>query len=89
VDITGLVSISLYTAPTNGITYHRTTFCARPLRHWPERPLDGDIIATEWLSLAEMQARAKQMRSPLVLTSVQRYHEGRIYPLDIIYEATP
>ena len=39
VELTGVVGIDLYTSPTNGVTYVRTTFIAHPLSHYREQPL--------------------------------------------------
>src|SRR5690554_476316 len=38
VEVLGLVGVGLYTAPSNGVTYYRTTFFGRPLSHDPQRP---------------------------------------------------
>ena len=43
VDIQGIVGVGLYTAPSNGVTYYRTTFFGTPLSHDPLLRLDdGD-----------------------------------------------
>lgn len=85
VEIAGVVGLALYTAPANGVTYHRTTFFARPLHHHPERPLDEGIVDACWLSLSEIQNRSDRMRSPLVLKSIQQYLNGHRYPLTLLY----
>ena len=43
VELTGVLGVALYSAPTNGITYHRTTFLATPLRPVENARLDPDI----------------------------------------------
>lgn len=85
VALEGVVGMALYTAPANGVTYQRTTFHGRALRHLPERPLDDGIIAARWLTLEEMRAESAKMRSHLVIGSVERYLAGHRYPLDLIY----
>lgn len=40
VSLTGVVGVNLYTAPSNGITYLRTTFIAEALSHDQTRQLD-------------------------------------------------
>ncbi len=84
VQLMGVVGVSLYTAPSNGVTYLRTTFAARPLKELPQQ-LDRDIVRTVWLSFEEMQACSGRMRSPLVLASVEQYLAGTCYPLELIY----
>src|SRR5690606_40718209 len=49
VDIQGLLGVSLYTAPGNGITYCRHAFFGIPLQHDPERRLDHGIERAVWL----------------------------------------
>ena len=48
VELSAVTGIYLYTAPSNGVTYQRVCFAARPVRHHPERALDAGIIATNW-----------------------------------------
>jgi 8-oxo-dGTP pyrophosphatase MutT (NUDIX family) len=85
IQVEGVLGVALYTAPGNGITYHRTTFYATPLIHEEDRELDSGIERAVWLSYEEMQARSERMRSPLVLSAVEQYRDGHRYPLDLIY----
>ena len=86
VEILGLVGLGLYTAPNNGVTYHRTTFYARPLSHDPGRDLDTGIERIVWMDLEEMRRESGRMRSPMVLSAVERYLQGTRTPLDFIYQ---
>ena len=54
VELTAVTGIYLYTAPSNGVTYQRVCFAARPLRHRPELPLDDGIIGPRWLTREEL-----------------------------------
>ncbi|KHL68431.1 MULTISPECIES: NUDIX hydrolase [Pseudomonas] len=85
VEIQGLVGVGLYTAPSNGVTYYRTTFFGRPLSHDAQRPLDTGIERALWLTPAEMQAEAERLRSPLVAKAVEHYLAGHRYPLSLIF----
>lgn len=85
VEILGVVGLGLYTAPANGVTYHRTTFFGKPLRQRIDSPLDSGIVAAHWLSLSEIHACSDRMRSPLVLEVIHRYIEGHRYPLAMLY----
>lgn len=85
VDIQGLVGVGLYTAPSNGVTYYRTTFFGRPLSHDPLRTLDTGIERALWLTPAEMQVEAERLRSPLVAKAVEHYLAGHRYPLSLIF----
>jgi 8-oxo-dGTP pyrophosphatase MutT (NUDIX family) len=85
VKIESLLGLALYTAPGNGITYHRTTFHASALTLEADRDLDEGIERTLWLNYEELQACSGNMRSPLVLAAVEQYRNGHHYPLDLIY----
>lgn len=84
VEIEGLVSIALYTAPSNGITYHRTTFFGRALHHESERPLDDGIERAVWLTESEITAAHDRLRSPMVAEVIRLYRDGQRHPLSII-----
>lgn len=88
VRLTGVIGVSLATAP-NGITYYRTTFHAEPVRRIEDQVLDPVIHAVHWLSYEEMLANSARMRSPLVLPTVEQYRRGHLYPLDLIYIDAP
>jgi ADP-ribose pyrophosphatase YjhB (NUDIX family) len=85
ISITGIIGIALYTAPANGVTYHRTTFLAEPVAAVPDCPLDQDIHAVHWMDYEEMKANSARMRSPLVLAAVEQHRRGACFPLDLIY----
>ena len=84
VEIQGVVSIGLYTAGSNGVTYHRTTFFARPVAFRPESPLDPDIDRALWLDRDELLAQRAELRSPMVLDCLDRYLDGHRYPLSMV-----
>ncbi|AQT59114.1 NUDIX hydrolase [Cellvibrio mixtus] len=84
VALTGVVGVNLYTAPSNGITYFRTTFIAKALSHDTQRPLDTGIIEAVWLSYEELVARKDQLRSPMTLQIIEEYRAGRRFPLEVV-----
>ena len=83
VELSGVLSVNLYTSPNNGVTYQRTTFCATPIEQ-KSTELDDGIIRTVWLSEEEAKHFTAPCRSPLVLDALARYQQGMIYPLDIL-----
>ncbi len=84
VELTAVTGIYLYTAPSNGVTYQRVCFAARPLRHHPERPLDEGIIGPRWLTREELQAQPEKWRSHLVARCIDDYLAGERFPLSLI-----
>lgn len=79
-----LVGIYIYKAP-NGVTYHRYCLRAKALSFDEQAVLDEGIIKAHWLTLDEVRA-CQQLRSPLVLTSIEDCLAGKSYPLSLISE---
>ncbi|MCO6059168.1 NUDIX hydrolase [Pseudomonas sp. MOB-449] len=84
VELTAVTGIYLYTAPSNGVTYQRVCFAARPLRHHPDQPLDDGIIGPRWLTRDELLAEKDRWRSHLVLRCIDDYLAGERFPLSLI-----
>lgn len=84
VELTGVVGIHLYTAPSNGITYFRTTFIANAISHDATRELDTGIIEAVWLTYEEIIGRKEQLRSPMTLQIIEEYRAGKWFSLDVI-----
>lgn len=84
VELTALLGIYLYTAPSNGVTYQRVCFSARPVRHDPERELDSDISGITWLTRDELATQPERWRSELVLQCVDDYQAGISGPLELL-----
>ena len=85
VRLQGILGVALYTAPADGVTYHRTTFLAEPVAPVAEARLDADIQAVHWLDYESIRAKSARMRSPLVLASIELHRRGICYPLDLVY----
>lgn len=84
VELTALLGIYLYTAPSNGVTYQRVCFSARPVRHDAERELDNDISGITWLTRDELATQPERWRSELVLQCVDDYLAGISGPLELL-----
>ncbi len=69
-------------------TYLRATFCGECTDFDSEQALDEGIIAAHWMSLDEIRAREANLRSPLVLRSLEDYLAGKRYPLDLIVDVS-
>lgn len=83
VELTGVVGIYLFTAD-NGISYQRVCFSAKPIRHHPQKKLDEGIVDALWLTRDELMNRQHQWRNPMIMTCIDDYLAGHIYPLSII-----
>lgn len=85
IEIQGIVGVGLYTAPSNGITYYRTTFYGKPVAHDPARALDEGIVRATWLTEEEVRAESERLRSPIVMKAIEQYLAGHRYPLSMIF----
>jgi len=52
--------------------------------HSPAQPLDSGIVGTHWLSVEEIKAQPKRVRSPLVTIAIEEYLKGGRYPLSLL-----
>lgn len=85
VEIEAALGACLFTNTLSGITYYRTSFLARPLRHHPDRVLDPEILGARWLSYEEIVARPTRLRSESVLATIEQHRAGHRFALDYFY----
>ncbi|CAN7368013.1 MULTISPECIES: NUDIX hydrolase [Pseudomonas] len=84
VEPTGVLGIYLYTAPSNGVTYQRVCFIAKPLKHHPEYQLDEGIVGAKWLTREELIGRRDNWRSELIMRCIDDYLDGKHFGLELI-----
>ncbi|WP_347986868.1 NUDIX hydrolase [Methylomonas sp. AM2-LC] len=80
-----LVAIQLWRKTPDFPSFLRFCFCGEVHSHHPQQKLDDGIIQTHWLSHADIIARSRQLRSPLVLESIDQFLQGQRYPLSILH----
>ena len=66
------------------ITYMRFAFCGELGAPDPSRQLDAGIVRTLWLTPAEIRASHARLRSPMVLSCIEDYLDGKRYPLSLV-----
>lgn len=86
VRIDGVIGVSLYTAPANGVTYCRHAFFGTAIDHDANRALDAGIVRAVWLSFEEIVALAPRLRSPMVIGTLERYRSGHRFPLSVVFD---
>ena len=84
VELSSVVGIYLYTAPSNGVTYQRICFAAKALRHHQDYQLDDGIIGPLWLTREELIVQQERWRSELVLRCVDDYLNGEHFSLNLL-----
>ncbi len=78
--------VGLYNLVQDNYTMLRTVFSLR-LDSEPELMIndpDGDIVAHHWMTYEQCRAISPSMRSELVFDAIRDFHEGRLYPVDLI-----
>lgn len=76
-----LVGVYLWRHPGTGRTTKRFAFTGSVSDHRNGQRLDHGIVATHWLTRAELREREPHLRSPLVLRCIEDYLGGRRQPL--------
>ncbi len=82
--VTGLY---LWQGPA-GRTVLRVAFAGLVAERADGSTLDRAIIRTLWLNREELERRAGELRSPLVLLCIEDYLRGVRYPLDMLKHVT-
>lgn len=80
----GLVGCYQWTIPGTETTYLRFCFYGQVQKCIDNMALDEGIISAEWYTREELETSSIPMRSPLVLTCINDYLEGKQYPLEIL-----
>ena len=77
-----VVGFYLWRSEDADTTYLRVAFCGdvEPSADVAAASLDDGIVAVHWLSRAQLQQRAHQLRSPMVLALPRRLPRGPALP---------
>jgi len=79
-----LMEVQLWRKTPDGPSFVRFCFTGRLADRDDNRALDSDIIANHWLTHDEIRAKGDQLRSPLVLKSINTYLQGKKHPLSLL-----
>ncbi|MBT8116778.1 MAG: NUDIX hydrolase [Gammaproteobacteria bacterium] len=79
-----VIGIYRWRHPHNRETYMRVSFAGQGTACLSDRQLDPDIEAVVWMDLDEVRARRDELRSPLVLRSIDDYLQGNAHPLSLL-----
>ena len=72
-----LIGVYLWIHPQTRQQFLRIAYVATVLREDRSRPLDDGIIASRWLSRADIEYRRRSLRSPLVQRCIEDFEAGR------------
>ena len=80
-----LIGVHQWRSTEHGDGVVRFSFAARAIGHDPSRRLDDGIRRALWLTRDEIVALGDQLRSPLVLMSIDAWLAGQHYPLGLLH----
>jgi len=89
VSVNGLLGVYLWIHPQTRQNFLRIAYTADLLSIDPERTLDEGIFAVHWYSIDDIQRRKNELRTPMVLRSVEDYLSGLRQPETILANAMP
>lgn len=79
-----IVSVQLWRKNPSSPSFLRVCFSGLCHSHNPEQGLDEGIINTHWLTREEIAGKGSQLRSPLVLISIDDFLSGTLHPLTLL-----
>ena len=79
-----ITTIQLWRKSPKSPTFLRVCFAGKVHSLNTYQELDEGIVATHWLNREQILAKKTQLRSPLVLTSIDSYLAGEHYPLSLL-----
>jgi len=79
-----LVGIYTWRNPRSGRSTLRFAFSGTVDDHDADQPLDPPVIATHWLSRAQIQSQPQRLRTPMVLRCIDDYLAGQRFALSAI-----
>ncbi len=79
-----ITAIQLWRKTPESPSFLRVCFAGKVHSFDAEQPLDNDIIATHWLTREQIIGKQSQLRSPLVLNTIDAYLKGEHYPLSLL-----
>jgi len=85
VELEHLIGVHQWRSTEHGDGVVRFSFGARAVGHDPLRRLDDGIRRAIWLTRDDIVALSDQLRSPLVLMSIDAWLSGQRYPLHLLH----
>jgi len=84
VEPQSVVGIYLWNHPRENLTFLRVTFCCNCKMLNEKAEIDSDIDEVVWLSAQQLRDSSSTLRSPLVLTCIDDYLQGKRFSLDVL-----
>lgn len=83
-----VIGIYLWHHPQEDLTFLRVTFSCDCKTFSENAEIDSDIDEAVWLSAQQLRDSQTKLRSPLVMTCIDDYLQGKRFSLDILSSVT-
>ncbi|MEE9413092.1 MAG: NUDIX hydrolase, partial [Methylococcales bacterium] len=88
VEPQSVIGIYLWHHPQEDLTFLRVTFSCECKTFSENAEIDSDIDEAVWLSVQQLRNSQTKLRSPLVMTCIDDYLQGKQFSLDILSSVT-
>ena len=89
ISVAGFLGVYLWIQPQTRQQFLRIVYIAKILRENINRQLDKGVRAVHWYSLADIQHRKRDLKSPIVLRCIEDYVAGKFQPENTLAGMTP
>lgn len=89
ISVNGLLGVYLWIHPQTRQNILRISYTAELIEADPHRKLDECVRAVHWYSLSDVKRRQKDMRTPMVLRSIEDYLAGHRQPDSTLADMMP
>ena len=89
VSVTGLLGVYLWIHPQSRQNFLRIVYIADLVSEDPKRRLDNGIQAVHWYKLSDVRQRKCELRSPIVLRSIEDYIAGNRLSVSLLADMMP
>lgn len=89
ISVNGLLGVYLWIHPQTRQNFLRIAYTADLVQVDLKRRLDDGVCAVHWYSVSDIQLRQKDLRTPMVLRSIEDYLAGRRQPEKILADMMP
>ena len=89
ISVSGFLGVYLWIHPQTRQQFLRLVYTATMVKEDISRQLDKGIHAVHWYSLADIQHRKRDLKSPIVLRCAEDYVAGKFQPENTLAGMTP
>jgi ADP-ribose pyrophosphatase YjhB (NUDIX family) len=89
ISVTGLLGVYLWIHPQTRQNFLRIAYVADLVSEDRRRRLDDGVYAVHWYTLSDIKRRLRDLRTPMVLRSVEDYLAGKRQPQSLLANIMP